>query len=303
MYAKEKNILQITTNNTNIEIFLKDASRLGGKIFGGYVRNIIIPMKYNINYGRTYDIDIWFKNENMCERFLELYKNFLLCVKKCEKNKKWVYYHKKYKIIIDIYISKNMPSVDFNINRLTYTINNKGLYKPKSYSCESTEQLIKCTIEKKIYPLKTMYDKLVSSNYIPPKRWMLMLSEKYKIFSYQGQALQLFNNKIFIGDPFHLGSKIMYRKIATDFMSHIIKYNGRFKVADNYIEVFFNSSDDVSKYLRSSKIIKIGNFIYYDAYDIKPIRLCICSINDYSKELNKLEKISNGLVQHFKGYR
>ena len=71
--------------NDNMEIasyyddLVKNATRTGGEVFGGFVKNIAIPRSFdphyvfNVTYG--IEINLWFKNRHTCDAFLLIMKD------------------------------------------------------------------------------------------------------------------------------------------------------------------------------------------------------------------------------------
>jgi hypothetical protein len=132
---------------------LKLASKHRGKVFGGFVRDVIVP----INYGRRdnlsfKDVDLWFRDEKDANSFItEMGNKFQKQILVGEGQKdSYEFYRTQYHLIcygftlafFDIIVSVDIPVNDFDVNMLTYQITEDGTFKPKAYGEHSTDLLI-----------------------------------------------------------------------------------------------------------------------------------------------------------------
>lgn len=153
---------------------LKIAEKYGGKVFGGYVRNVVVPRLCGDDKVIGYkDVDIWFETEDGAQSFVTDMGDRMK--KLCENGKTIsnveVYPFSRVQylligqsldstigkidgasdgIILDIIVSKTLPVNDLNVNQLTYSPS-KGL---KSYGKETTFELISAIFRKEAYMLK-----------------------------------------------------------------------------------------------------------------------------------------------------
>lgn len=114
-----------------------------GYIFGGYLRNVIVPA-LNGKYVKGYkDIDVWFVRQKDADAFIKeldlVYNCFVNdIIMSCDVS--YPFSRTQYFIdgvIIDIIVCDILPVNDLNVNQLTYNAN--GF---KSYGLNTEEQLI-----------------------------------------------------------------------------------------------------------------------------------------------------------------
>lgn len=160
---------------------LKVAEKYGGRAFGGYVRNVVVPRLFGNHEVIGYkDVDVWFKSEGEANSFVT--DMGPLMVKLCETSKiisnQEVYPFSRTQylligpslnssvrenngasdgIIFDVIISETLPVNDLNVNQLTYSPTN-GL---ESFGKETTFELTSSIMRKqasmlKEYPIATM---------------------------------------------------------------------------------------------------------------------------------------------------
>lgn len=143
------------------------ASKHDGRVFGGYVRNVLVPASFNKKSPGFKDVDLWFKNINDAEafefemgtkleilKFTDRYNNQEgQVVYPFDRQQFMLMDHKKSVVIIDVIVSEKMPVNDLDVNQLTYSttkgwvsynnapswtlqchINNKVAYRLPGYS-------------------------------------------------------------------------------------------------------------------------------------------------------------------------
>lgn len=99
-----------------IKELIKLSSSCDGKVFGEFVRNVIVP---NSDVAKFNQIDIWFKGKNDADNFIlkaKIHFNFL----KIDNHVYALYYNNTHTIFVKIVISKFLPVNDFDVNCLTY---------------------------------------------------------------------------------------------------------------------------------------------------------------------------------------
>lgn len=178
---KSTKLISLNLPNVNNNILIEDILRLAGtcygRVFGQYVRDVIVPENYDDN--KIYDIDIWFTTlgdsfvfENHLYSLRKVIGNILfyprrrkfecptLMVHKIITPKDdinsytrydWSCYKlwKRDKVIanVNVIVSDICPSIDFDVNRLTYRYYND--YKePESFTELTTSELITSIMNK-----------------------------------------------------------------------------------------------------------------------------------------------------------
>ena len=143
---------------------LEVAAKYGGRVFGGFVRNILIPTVFEqLIYGYK-DVDIWFQSEEAAELFVAKMGTLLTRRESNNRFPRTVYPFSRKQfllngkkdtfgeygsacdgIIIDVIVSENLPVDDFNVNQLTYS----PVEGYKSFGKDPVEKLMACIVSKK----------------------------------------------------------------------------------------------------------------------------------------------------------
>jgi hypothetical protein len=153
-FSNMSRIMLETVLNSIIEC-LKIAGKHGGRTFGGFVRDVIVPRLFKPNcYFKFKDVDIWFQTQKSADAFVkDMGSSFIeeSIFASDPANLDYEFTRKQYHLYqhdtciawFDIIVSKTIPVNDFNVNKLTY------LYKedsstpiPESFGDESTTTLI-----------------------------------------------------------------------------------------------------------------------------------------------------------------
>lgn len=121
-------------------------SKYNGKIFGGFVRDVLVPNYLHIPPVIFNDIDLWFKNMDDADNFVKEMKLELVD----EEHGKFIW--KKYKL--DIIISNFISNEDFSIHYLTYDMNNGFMSFSDTYT---KEELIQQISQKQMIALPTLF--------------------------------------------------------------------------------------------------------------------------------------------------
>lgn len=114
---------------------IKIASNCEGKIFGGFVRDVIIPKTSNPNLKCEFkDVDIWFKTQIDADLFIKMVKDvyeFVIVpdLSIDDNNMHYTFNRTQYHLLInnkivcwfDIVVSECFPVDDFDVNFLTYS--------------------------------------------------------------------------------------------------------------------------------------------------------------------------------------
>ena len=159
---------------------LKVAEKYRGEVFGGYVRNVVVPRLFGDNKVIGYkDVDVWFKTEGEANSFVTDMGHRMVKLREGGKviSREEVYPFSRTQylllgpslkssvsdngvsdgIIFDVIVSETIPVNDLNVNQLTYSPHN-GL---KSHGKETTFELTSAIVRKQAsmleeYPIATM---------------------------------------------------------------------------------------------------------------------------------------------------
>ena len=153
------------------------ALKVGGGIFGGFVRNVMIPVKYNMPVVGYKDVDVWFKTQTCADAFIKSVNDSDINVELIMHQEKMglgngVFYpfeRQQYMlkkktgenlVIFDVIVSKILPVNDFNVNQLVYEY--QIIPKFVSYGYEKDDELIDAIKNKKARTLpgysKSLYN-------------------------------------------------------------------------------------------------------------------------------------------------
>jgi hypothetical protein len=157
-----------------IDNCIKIASNYNGKVFGGYLRDVIIPKTIkHMDQCSFKDVDFWFKNSHDSDSFIDQISdiyNFKVQHQSSVDNnlpykfnrKQYYLYINNYCLLFDIIISELFPVDDFNVNFLTYSYkNDKELIECQSKLFEKDE-LINYIYQKQMIILPTYIKRLLN---------------------------------------------------------------------------------------------------------------------------------------------
>jgi hypothetical protein len=160
-----------------IDDTLKVASKYNGYVFGGYVRDVLVPteLKGKQNTYNFKDVDIWFSNQTDADAFVaEMGVKFVSTFINVDASEIYDFNRKQYHLTmydiclawIDVVVSDKYPVNDFNVNMLAYKYESDKLVS-KSMGIQSELELKKSIINKKLDLLPGYFDKLLpkSTNY------------------------------------------------------------------------------------------------------------------------------------------
>jgi len=134
-----------------IENVIMDAAAYDGKVFGGYVRDVIVPRMKTPSCNVSFkDVDIWFRSQNCADVFIRQMQTkcrFTIdqnaSIKPGTLNHTFGRYqyqmnHHGYIIWFDIVVSDCFPVDDFDVNCLIYHyINGKAVINSKHNTCDT----------------------------------------------------------------------------------------------------------------------------------------------------------------------
>lgn len=157
-----------------IDDSIKIANTYDGKVFGGYVRDVVIPKMTDPRRKCEFkDVDIWFKTDIEADLFINDMKdvyNFQIVPKLSigDDNPHYEFNRTQYHLFVeniviwfDIVITECFPVDDFDVNFLTYCYkDNKELVECES-KCFDKDQLINSVNKKKMIILHSYMEKLM----------------------------------------------------------------------------------------------------------------------------------------------
>lgn len=130
---------------------LKIASIHRGRVFGGFVRDVIVPRIADPICGvRFKDIDIWFTTQDDADNFVKQMGQAFIEISAISDNAQYKLFNRKHYHMFDhdtclgwfdIIVSDTVPVNDFNINKLTCLFH-KGGKQFESHGDESVATLI-----------------------------------------------------------------------------------------------------------------------------------------------------------------
>ena len=136
----------------NVMLLIEIASKYNGRVFGGFVRNVLVPQTFNQKIDGYKDVDLWFQSEVDASNFVNDMGELLKVINKNTQHYKdaivYQFKRKLYRLqnaTIDIIISETLPVNDLNVNQLTYSF----LEGYQSFGSDSIQTLITLILNKK----------------------------------------------------------------------------------------------------------------------------------------------------------
>jgi nicotinamide mononucleotide adenylyltransferase len=154
---------------------VKVASKFDGRLFGGFVRGVIVPRTFNAKARVHYkDVDLWFTNKEQAEAFtrsaglvpVHVGSSCLRATEEFYKFGREQYHLVRDDVVlawIDVVISPTIPVNDFNVNRLTVRYDESGIPIFESFGSEDVNTLMDAILHKKVEMLPD-YLPIIRSN-------------------------------------------------------------------------------------------------------------------------------------------
>ena len=102
---------------------IKTASYFGAKVYGEFVHDVIVPLLFDPTTNVKFkNVNLWFTSESALQEFLDYVGGIL------QKDEDDQYYLTEFGIFItniNIVISEMFPVEDFDVNEVTYSLNDK----------------------------------------------------------------------------------------------------------------------------------------------------------------------------------
>lgn len=155
-----------TNTLTDVMVCIHVASKYNGKVFGGFVRNVLVPQTFNQHVNGYKDVDLWFTCEEDAIKFVNDMDDKLSLINKDKNYLNAIVYrfqriiYRMHNATIDVIISPTLPVDDLNVNQLTFS---EGY---KSFGLEPTHVLINKIRNKKATTIADFnYDKDDNQSY------------------------------------------------------------------------------------------------------------------------------------------
>lgn len=119
---------------------IKTASQLGGKVYGGFVRNVVVPRLSDPSCSVKFkDVDLWFTNQLDADRFVRVMDKLFVKFKGVDvtpDSYPGAFSRKQYHLTkfdtclawIDVIVSPTLPVNDFDVNEVTYSLLQNGTW-------------------------------------------------------------------------------------------------------------------------------------------------------------------------------
>jgi hypothetical protein len=161
---------------------LRVAGKCGGKVFGGYVRDVIVPLNNGNTPKNFKDVDIWFRSQGEADCFIdEMGSKITLGLNHYYQgnDNPYSFSRVQYNLIdsatnvilawIDVIVSEKFPVNDFDVNNLTYQITSKQDVDyhsaiQKVYNGYDAATLIKSIRKKECKIMKSYIDVLLDND-------------------------------------------------------------------------------------------------------------------------------------------
>ena len=172
----------------HINNIIKTLSSYEGKVFGEYVREVVVPRMKNPACTVVFNsIDIWFKNEINKDNFIEdsFIKNSFIKETNISENidvKRQQYKYDIYEnfpIKFNIVVSLRFPMYDFDVNDLTYFYRNGNPIVEINLLENKLDQIINAITMKEATMMKNYFDNMVNHHLTYPER-AKMINELYE---------------------------------------------------------------------------------------------------------------------------
>lgn len=206
---KKIRILMEKINFVNETCFNSD-----GFIFGSYVRNYMLPLKLNKNTKNYGTLKYWFNDIENVKLFLDNIENI---ISKSKKNS----------ILIQIYLSKTHPCIDFSYDSCYYDGN--IIYIPEPFTAESFYKYHedkKCIVSDIIFNMITKYpDIKIKSECIKYKKYKICKSIKLNIKTVVKKINKLKKEqwKLYL-KPYYIDIILSQKFISVYFDTDILPY-------------------------------------------------------------------------------
>lgn len=181
-FIQESILLEI---NKCIEV----ASHSKGKVFGGYVRDVLVPRENKYRGHVTFkDVDLWFTDRKSADTFITSMGHILTIIPESvvisapqypfPRTQYNLVIHNTKIAVIDVIISKDIPVDDFNVNKLAYFYDN-GVLQSLSYGPEHVQVLKGDIISKQLTVLES-YQKKIHTSPVHIRDYFLKRMYKYQ---------------------------------------------------------------------------------------------------------------------------
>ena len=168
-----------------IDNYIKSAVKYNGLAYGGYVRDIIVPLnqlKTSIHQLDFNNLNLWFQTKENANAFIEENKNTMKLTAIITnylpyKTQYMVYEESKLIVIIEIVVSNFYPSYDFSVNLLSWNGQELKINNPTNMYY-TLDDIIRQILWRCCYILP-QFKSVVN------KVWIDKFGQKFKFFNYE----------------------------------------------------------------------------------------------------------------------
>jgi len=242
-------LFRMATRYGIIDNCIKTASNYDGKVFGGYIRDVVVPkMQDPLCKCQFKDVDIWFKTDIDADMFVNDIKdiyNFQIVPSFTLENTTlhYAFGRTQYRLRIDnivisfdIVVSECFPVDDFNVNFLSYCYkDNKEVIGSESQHF-SKDLLINSINNKKAIILPSYVERLILKNNID-----VHVCRINRSFLCKGWSIKYKN----IYFPTHLSSLWVIRELAPNYNTYNVIRNSSESIIDFNDNIIRNSSESI----------------------------------------------------------
>jgi hypothetical protein len=167
---------------SRIDQCISVASKYNGRVFGGYVRNVLVPRQFNIPCPGFKDLDLWFTTKEQADFFVRemglLFRKIQHIGASPSHVVKYPFERDQYylvkntnnleeSVIVDVVVSKEIPVDDLNVNQLTFNTYEGFI----SFGNESTDALMTFIKNKEAVTLPGWMNKVKNDFIVQGKRY------------------------------------------------------------------------------------------------------------------------------------
>lgn len=126
---------------SSVKSCIKVASTHGGKVYGGFVRDFLVPFLKDSSHTSYFkDVDIWFTSQDSADAFVSDMGNLVVRFEGIDITEnsypgafcRRQYYLKQFDTClawIDVIVSPTLPVNDFDVNEVTYSLDQDGKWQ------------------------------------------------------------------------------------------------------------------------------------------------------------------------------
>lgn len=175
---------------TEIESIIKILNSFEGKVFGEYVREVIVTRMKNSDCDVTFNcVDIWFQNQTKADDFIkfmnicigykflreEIYLSKNIDLRTFHEPKQYKYFlHEDICVKFNIIVHPSFPLNNFDVNCLTYFYLNGNQVIEEGFPEDKKEQIIEAIYKKEATMTKYYFFDMINHRLTYPERAKMM---------------------------------------------------------------------------------------------------------------------------------